>query len=100
MQLSTGSISYIDNRKFPGVEGVVPPGPLGYQFFTFPDACSIIPNFMFLLNGWFADGLLVHFSFDAALTFPGVQCILRCEFVVGRWTVENWNRGDLLAHPL
>ena len=27
------SISHIDNREFPGVEGVVPPGPYGYLMF-------------------------------------------------------------------
>lgn len=33
MYLDILSFSYIDNREFPGVEGVAPSGPLGYQWF-------------------------------------------------------------------
>ena len=56
MYLNILSISYIDNREFPGIEGVTPPGPYGYQ----PSlAVNITPDFMFLLNNWLADGLLV-----------------------------------------
>jgi hypothetical protein len=65
------SISWIDNREFPGVEGVLPPGPLGYQFFIYHNVISIIPNLMFLLNNWLADGLLVGPSFNAALAHLG-----------------------------
>ena len=53
------SISYIDNRDFPGIEGVVPPGPLGYKTTLFPSALGIIPNVTFNLSNWLADGLLV-----------------------------------------
>jgi len=64
MNLNVQSISFIDNREFPGVEGVLPPGPLGYQFFIYSQALSVIPNVMFLLNNWLADGLLVSSVFD------------------------------------
>jgi hypothetical protein len=66
------SISYIDNREFPGVEGVFPPGPLGYQLSIYSNVLSIIPNLMFLLNNWLADGLLVGPLFDVASTYLGV----------------------------
>jgi len=64
MGLHIGSISMIDNREFPGVEGVLPPGPLGYQDFIRSTAFTIIPNFMFFLNNWLADGFLVSFIPD------------------------------------
>ena len=72
MNLHIRSISYIDNRKFPGVKGRLPPGPLGYLYYTSPEAVSIIPNVAFLLNNWLADGLLVSSLFNAAFTRPGV----------------------------
>ena len=54
--LDIQSISYIDNRGSSGGDG---PGPLGYQTLIFPRAINIVPNAMFLLNNWLADGLLV-----------------------------------------
>ena len=72
MNLNVQSISFIDNREFPGVEGVLPPGPLGYQFFIYSRALSVIPNVMFLLNNWLADGLLVGSLFDVAFTRPAI----------------------------
>ena len=68
MGLDVASISFIDNREFPGVMGVLPPGPLGYQWFIRPTVLSIIPNLMFFLNNWLAEGLLVGPLFDHALT--------------------------------
>ena len=59
ISLNGQSISYIDNRKFPGIRGVTPPGPLGYQFFTNPEALSIISNVALLLGAWLVDGFLV-----------------------------------------
>lgn len=57
--LDLQSISYIDNREFPGVDGLIPPGPLGYQLFIYSKAINVVPNLMVLLNNWLADGLLV-----------------------------------------
>jgi hypothetical protein len=59
MTLNIQSISFIDNRNFPGADGVLPPGPVGYQFLIYSKAISIVPNVAFLLNNWLADGLLV-----------------------------------------
>ena len=64
MGLNLGSISFIDNREFPGVDGVVAPGPLGYQVLINSSALRIVPSFMFLLNYWLAGGLLVGSLFN------------------------------------
>ena len=53
------SVSYIDNRGFPGINKL-PTGPLGYQFLAYTKATGVISTGMFLLNNWLADGLLVH----------------------------------------
>jgi hypothetical protein len=58
MSLDIQSISYIDNRGFSD-DAVGGPGPLGYQTLIFSEAINIVPNTMFLLNNWLADGLLV-----------------------------------------
>ena len=72
MQLDILSVCFIDNRKFPGVEGVLPPGPLGYQWLIYSRALGIGANLMFFLNNWLADALLVSSSFGAAPTPPGL----------------------------
>jgi len=72
MNLNVQSDSFIDNREFPGVPDVLPAGPIGYQYFIYSRPLTIIPNLMFLLNNWLADGLLVGSIFDAAVTFPSV----------------------------
>jgi len=59
MNLDIESVSYIDNRDFPGVKGMLPPGPLGFRSFLYADALSITPNVMFFLNNWLADAFLV-----------------------------------------
>ena len=58
LNLGILSICYIDNRGFLGNDRL-PPGPAAYQFFIYSDAISVVPNFMFVLNTWLADGLLV-----------------------------------------
>jgi len=60
INLHIQSISFIDNREFPGVDGVAPPGPLGYQLYIYSQPITIVPNSMFLLNNWLADGLLLY----------------------------------------
>jgi len=63
------SMSFIDNRDptFPGSSG-----PLSYQYNIPYMPLGLLPNVMFSLNNWLADGLLVSSLFDAALTLPGV----------------------------
>ena len=60
------SISFIDNRNFPGIEGVAPPGPLGYQQTICTTKAGTGPSFASCLGYWLADGLLVGHLFDRA----------------------------------
>ena len=62
------SMSYIDDRKFPGFEGSMLPGPLAYQLLRFSLPLGLTPSVMYHLSNWLADGLLVSFSLDAG--FP------------------------------
>ena len=66
------SICYIDNREYPGVEGVTSPGPMGYLALIYHEALGVAPNVMFFLNGWLADGLLVGSLSDAAFAHQRV----------------------------
>ena len=59
MNLHILSISYVDNREYPGVKGMTNPGPNGYQIIISPEAVSIIANATFTLSDWLANGLLV-----------------------------------------
>ena len=73
MALNMASISFIDNREFPGVEGVSPPGPLGHLMTACSAGASETgPTFAALLNYWLGDGLLVGHLFDPAPICPGV----------------------------
>jgi hypothetical protein len=63
--LELQSISFIDNREFPGTGGVIPSGPVGYQLSVYSDAIGIIPQAMYLLNTLLADGLLVSTVSDS-----------------------------------
>jgi len=66
------SVSFIDNRGFPGVEGVSPPGPLGYQRTICSGVAGIAPIFVSSLSYWLADGLLVGHFFGPAPIHLGV----------------------------
>ena len=72
MQLDIRSISFIDNREFGGVDGVAPPGPLGYQSYIWSGVLTLIPDLMFILNSWLADAFLVGPVSDALSTHSGV----------------------------
>jgi len=54
MNLYIQSNSFIDNRGPPDYDG-----PLNYQFSIRGTALSLVPNVIFNLNNWLADGLLV-----------------------------------------
>ena len=60
--LNIQSISYIDNREFPGTDQQ-PPGPPGYQYLIYSAPLSIVGNLMFVLNNWLADGLLASSAY-------------------------------------
>jgi hypothetical protein len=57
--LDVRSISYVDNREFPGIDGELPPGPAGYENLLTLEAI-ILPSVTFFLNNWLADGFLVN----------------------------------------
>ena len=61
--LNIQSLSFVDHLEFDFADDL---GPLGYQLFIRTTILSRIPDIMFLLNGWLADGLLVSSSFDTA----------------------------------
>ena len=56
--------SFTDNRQDYGRYS----RPLGYQNYTRVTILGLIPNVMFNLNNWLADGLLVSSLFGAAHT--------------------------------
>ena len=64
------SMCYINNRNFPGVENVLPPGPGGFQQHMV--ALNLIAYITFIFNGWLADGLLVSSLLDDTFTCAGV----------------------------
>ena len=87
------SVFYVDNRELPGVEGVAPPGPLGYQGST-PLPRSAATVVLFTLSNWLADGLLVSSLFDSASTRPDFPLQLlpqlyRCYIIYSRnpWVI-------------
>lgn len=61
IELDLQSIAYIDNREFPGLDGRLPPGPLGYEDLIYSKGKTDVVNIMCLLNGGLADGLLVSY---------------------------------------
>ena len=58
MNLNIQSVSYINNREFPGTDQTYP-GPFGFLAFSYSKMINIIPTLTFLLNNLLADGLLV-----------------------------------------
>ena len=78
MNLGIQSNSFIDNREGNSTRSGSPnsanstSGPLDYQSNIRQTTHGIIPNVMFTLNNWLADGLLVSSSFAARPTRPGV----------------------------
>jgi len=65
MNIHLQSISNVDNREFPGVEGALLPGPTGYFQSIYFKAINVTSNTAYLLNNWLADGFLVGFRFAA-----------------------------------
>ena len=70
--LHVHSISYIDNREFPGVEGVLPPGPIGYWDSIGSGALQQTNGLMAHFGYWLADGFLVGCLFYPAPARPDI----------------------------
>ena len=88
------SDSYVDNRDFPGTDEL-PPGPLGYQYLTFTSPVAVVANFMFFLNNWLADGLLVSSEPDS--TFGAPHVCQSCSSIVAIFSTTG-NSGSLPSH--
>ena len=72
IQFDIHSLCYVDNREFPNVGDMLPPGPLGCHSFVSSDTPTVVDAILFL-KGWLTDGLLVSFFlFRAVFTHPGV----------------------------
>ena len=71
--LDLQSVCYVDDRDFPGFDGGSAPGPLGYQLLVYSKAINVVPNLLFLLNQWLADGLLVSSVFDSVVQMSNVS---------------------------
>ena len=89
--LDVQSVSYVDNREYPG-GGVLPSGPLGYEAFMDPEAVGIIRSITFFLNIWLADGLLVGLVLWAATQVFNAASLLqlyRCYVIYARnyWVI-------------
>ena len=65
------SISYIDNREFPGEGTSVPLGPFGHKLVMDPKALTVTPGVIFFWNNLLADSFLVRRLFDPTSTHPG-----------------------------
>ena len=74
MGLNLVSISFVDNREFPGVGDGFPPGPIGYTLSVCSKATSVVPGLMFLLNNWLADGLLASFPSHSLTQRSHIGC--------------------------
>ena len=72
MNLHLESIAHIDNRNFPGAEGLLPPGPIGYLYSIYNKPIVLAPNTLFIVSNWLADGFLVSTLFDVVLTRSAV----------------------------
>jgi len=90
MNLNLQSISYIDNREFPGND-LAPPGPLGYQWFIHNQAISIVPNLMFIMNNWLDDAFLIYrccviYAMNySVVAFPSL--VIFGSFATGLWFI-------------
>ena len=96
MNLEILSVSYIDDREFPDIDGFVPPGPLGYRWIVTSTALGIIPDTMLFLNNWLADGLLVRL-FDVAFTRPSVDIVSSSSIVATSSTLGTSGPSPSLA---
>jgi hypothetical protein len=74
MYLDLQSLSFIDNREFPGSD-LLPPGPIGYQLQILPAAISVVPTVLTILNNGLADGLLVSPLFNSSARVSNACCI-------------------------
>ena len=73
INLHIQSISYIENRDFPGTDKL-PPKPLGYQSFIYFEPIYVVTNVMFVLNNWLADAMMVSSMEKSILKMSDLSC--------------------------
>ena len=73
MNLDIQSISYVNNRDFPGFSDLLGSGPAGYQFFITSKAIQVVPTAILFFNFWLGDGLLVSSVPNAAINVFNVD---------------------------
>lgn len=86
--LNLQSVSYVNNRNFPGNDDF-PPGPLGYQWSIHASGLSIVPNLMFMLSSWLADGLLIYRCFFI-YSMNYAIIVLPCLVLLGSFSAGLW----------
>lgn len=69
------SISYVDNRGYPGTD-TLPPGPIIYLGLFSDRAIGITSRLLFPLNQWLADGLMVGSVTTLTARGPNVDFLL------------------------
>ena len=90
--LGLQSVSFVDNRTFPGIGGLVFPGPLGCRLFVYYKAINLVPNLTVLLNNWLADGLLV--------SSVRIQSLVYLTQAIPALSLLHYLRQELLYHRL
>ena len=63
-------VSYIDNQRFTGDNGLEFPGPLLSRDYIYSQANSVVLNITIFLNACLADGLLVRSAFNSVPQAP------------------------------
>ena len=71
--LGLQSLSYVNNREYPGDNDGFP-GPFNYQYIIYNKPIAVTPPIMFILNYWLADGLLVSSAPNIVAEASNVSC--------------------------
>ena len=72
MGLDIQSVCYINNREFHLENWPFPPGPDGYWILLYQSALAVVPNTLFLVNSWLADGILVSPFLNISIHLPDI----------------------------
>ena len=83
MSFNIQSVSYVDNREFPGVDDAAPPGPLGHQVSAYLKADNVARTAAYVLSNWLTDGFLVSPEPMLSAQVPNVARSARSYIVSG-----------------
>ena len=73
LSLYTLAVSYINDREFPGGDGI-PPGPFGYPDLPKFTVINAVAFAAIQVNQWLVDGLLVSFMLNSATKTFNFSC--------------------------